>query len=92
MTTTVLPPQACLACGHVMDRHAHMSVTGSPKDIATPKPGDVTLCIRCGCVMFYDDHLHFRMPTADEYLEIAQDERVQKGIISIQQLNNAKKQ
>lgn len=90
MTTSVLPPQACLACGHVMDRHAHMSTKGAPP--AIPMPGDITLCIQCGFVMAYDENLRFRDLTKKEMEEAIQDERVQKAIVAIAELNKHKRQ
>jgi len=57
-----------------------------------PAPGDVTLCIRCGCAMIYDDDLRFRMPTVAELHELEQDRRVQHGIKAIARLDRPRRQ
>ena len=38
-----------------------------------PKPGDVTICLRCGSVLLYDDRLHVRFPTRKEMREVIAD-------------------
>lgn len=80
-----LQMQACLACGHKMNLHAQVAESGD-KD-AQPEPDDITLCIRCGCVMAYDDELHFRHLTPEEHDVIRQDERVQLALAAIGRLH-----
>jgi hypothetical protein len=79
--TTHLPPQACLSCGYVMDRHAQIA---EPDDSpAVPKSGDFTLCFRCGFVMAYNDELKFRHLTFLEIYEVAQNKRIQAAIMAL---------
>lgn len=68
---------SCLGCGHHMDMAAQ--VAGDEK----PRPGDVTLCIRCGHVMIFDADLSFRNMNEAEQREIEQDPQVQKVILAI---------
>ncbi len=50
---TRLPPSLCPHCGYFAD-------AASPSDQnpgAVPKPGDFTLCFRCGEVLHFDDQM-----------------------------------
>ena len=51
MKTTRHAPFPCPACGLKMDASSDMDGK------AIPKPGDFTLCIRCGCVLVFTDEL-----------------------------------
>jgi hypothetical protein len=88
--TTHLPPQACLSCGYVMDRHAQVAERSDP--IAVPKPGDFTLCFRCGFVMAYDNKLEFRHLTPLEVTEVEQDKRVQAAIMALADVHKQSRQ
>ena len=41
-----------------------------------PKPGDFTVCIRCGHIMIFGDDLRLRELTRDQMHAIAGDERL----------------
>lgn len=88
--TTVLPYQSCLVCGHRMDRHAQLAEPD--EEDAEPETGDVTLCIRCGYVMIYDDDLRFRHPTPAERAEFLADERIAIAIAAINRMNQMRNQ
>jgi hypothetical protein len=60
----------CKACGYRTD--AATSVGSDAK----PKPGDFTVCIRCGHVMAFDDKLKLRNLTSEEMNTIAGDARL----------------
>jgi hypothetical protein len=45
-------------------------VTGVDHDQA-PKPGDLTMCIRCGAWCVFTDELALRKPTTEELADIA---------------------
>lgn len=66
--TTRLPPSACPYCGHAID-----CVTVGPGESqdATPRPGDITICIRCSAILAFDPLLAVRKPTADELEDAA---------------------
>jgi hypothetical protein len=50
LETTILPTSACPSCSYAMD--ACSPVPGNSR--ATPQPGDITLCFRCGAVLWFD--------------------------------------
>lgn len=64
----VVPTSKCTACGYVCD-----AATCPSNDTATPRPGDITVCIDCGHLMAFDDQLYLRDLTEDEMCEIAGD-------------------
>jgi hypothetical protein len=64
MKTTRLGKDRCLACGREVDAATHMARQ-------TPKPGDWTICLKCGHLMAFDDELHLRQLTAAETQEAA---------------------
>ena len=51
-----LPPSACLYCGHVME------MASNPFGDGGPRPGDLTVCIKCAGYLQYDETLHLQMP------------------------------
>ncbi len=51
MRTTRLPTASCPRCGYEMD-----SASGVNHN-RKPKPGDFSLCLRCGQVLRFDDEL-----------------------------------
>ena len=55
MTTTKLPLCICPRCGHKLD--AASTPDGSDH---VPKPGDVTLCIECGCLFEFDSQMRVK--------------------------------
>lgn len=47
-----VPESACPVCYRVHDR-----ATGLLED-ATPSPGDLSICVRCGAILEYNEDLH----------------------------------
>lgn len=64
-----VPKNNCLNCGYLMD-------TLSPcfEHNITPKPGDVSICLRCGAVMKISDNLTPRGMTEAEINALLEDE------------------
>lgn len=60
---------ACLVCGYVVNALG----TGDPNVEARPKPGDVTICMKCGAVMMLANDLTVRPMTEAEAAEITMD-------------------
>lgn len=60
--TTGLPPSSCCECGMVMD-----AAMGARK----PKPGDLSLCMYCGCLNAFGEDLALRRPIDEEVLAMA---------------------
>ena len=65
-----VPPNPCLSCGHVND--GALSLDSEQR----PKPGDVTLCVRCGFVMSFDENLSTRQLSPTEALVVLSDPRI----------------
>lgn len=59
---TQVAASVCCECGAMLD-----GVSGP----CQPSPGDMTLCIYCGCLNVFDDDMLLRRPTDDEFLEAA---------------------
>ena len=65
-------PSACPFCRAVHDAAAVVEGIGDPNE--HPQAGDFTLCFECGrWLVFADDKLRLRKPTAPESDEIARD-------------------
>lgn len=63
-----IPASECTNCGRKLDAADTVS-----KASTGPKPGDYTICLRCGHLMIYgEDHI-LRNPTSAEITEIAGD-------------------
>lgn len=58
------PESPCVECGHPL------SASGGPCE---PKPGDLSLCIYCGSLNAFAEDMTLRMPTTEEFLEVAAD-------------------
>lgn len=54
------PKSFCPACGYMVDTATMITSAGRPK------PGDVSLCMRCGAVNLFAADLTIREPTEDE--------------------------
>jgi len=65
-----MPSQPCLNCDAQLD--AASSIDHSNK----PKPGNVTICIRCGHLMAFDKKLRFRALTDEEMIKVAGDQTI----------------
>jgi hypothetical protein len=68
-TTRLASDDWCLDCKTRLD-----SVTDALTD-ATPKPGDFTICFRCGYVMAFKADLKVRALTEAELIQMALDPR-----------------
>lgn len=53
---------------------------------ATPEPGDVTLCIRCGAVLLFDA-VGVELPDEDRLRELMADRRVANAQVLVQRMN-----
>jgi hypothetical protein len=80
---TRLSPSVCLDCGKVLDMAAAVVESAAQRPrVHKPRPGDVTVCWRCGHVMAFDNELQLRNLTAQEIVQIAGDPAIlaiQKG-------------
>lgn len=75
---TRLTPSTCVDCGYMLD-----TCSGE----ADPKPGDITICIRCAGINAFDKNLILRRPTEKELVEIGGDPGMKKIIEAIHRLN-----
>jgi len=85
--TNDIPAGACLDCGEALD--AATSVGDSD---STPSSGDVTICIKCGHIMAFDDLLRLRELTGEEIVDMAGDPRIiaiQKARVEIEKEKKA---
>jgi hypothetical protein len=81
--STRTPESRCTNCGKQID--AATVVTDDPAHLTVaPSPGDFTVCIACGHVMFFADDLALRDPTAEDIKIVAGDPR----ILAIQRARN----
>jgi hypothetical protein len=62
-----VPESPCTACGHKLDG---ATCVGDDK---MPKPGDISVCIRCGHLMAFGDDLMLRNLTNEEMHDVAGD-------------------
>lgn len=53
VVTTRLKPSPCPNCGYAMD-----AVTAAFEDVR-PKPGDVTVCIKCAALLEFTDDMRY---------------------------------
>jgi hypothetical protein len=65
-------PNTCPFCGYVADRAANTS--GKRR----PKPGDVSVCLKCTQPSFFGDDMMMRKPTAAEEVELSSDSEAAK--------------
>jgi hypothetical protein len=63
-------PRPCAHCGSLNDATAAMRENGKNM---RPRPGNFSICVKCGELSVYDDNLDLRKPTDDEYIEVAHD-------------------
>lgn len=53
-----LPEDSCPKCGAAFDRHSQVTRQGDlPATPATPKQGDLSLCVHCAAVLAFDGSL-----------------------------------
>ena len=62
-----VPPSVCPSCGAIND------AATDPTGKAAPKPGDISLCFRCGHLCAFADDLTLRALTDAEMIDIAGD-------------------
>lgn len=55
MTDHWMPSDLCPECGYAVD-----AATGVDGDAARPKPGDISLCLRCGAALEWDTSMVMR--------------------------------
>jgi hypothetical protein len=65
-----LPPCACTSCGYRLDAATDAEMGG-----ARPRPGDTSICARCGALYLYADDLSLRAPGIGELAMLLADER-----------------
>lgn len=67
----MVPLSKCPLCGYEMDCATCVDI---PEH--TPRPEDVTICIKCGEVLVFTEGLGLRIPTKEEYERYGTDERI----------------
>ena len=73
MITTRTPQNACRCCGYLVD-----AASGVDHN-ARAKPGDVSLCMKCGEASVFTGELVMRPPTAEELATIEADPMVRRA-------------
>lgn len=71
MQSTATPRQTCPRCQYSFDRAA-----GAFTD-RNPKPGDITLCLRCGHAMVFREDFTIRSITEQEYDDLGMEEKAE---------------
>ena len=79
MHTTRINPFNCLACGYAMD--SATVVTSKRR----PKPGDVSLCVRCANVAAFRDDLQLRPLTELEKVSVLSDPLIITAVQAIRE-------
>jgi transcription initiation factor IIE alpha subunit len=62
-----LPVVHCPVCNYRMD--SAVSVGSQSR----PRPGDLSLCAKCGEILVYDENMGVRQPLVKEMVELPQD-------------------
>ncbi len=62
--TIRVPKSNCPNCGHSLDSCSDVS------GIASPSPGDVSVCIRCGEFLEFDDRMLMKSLPASKLLQL----------------------
>jgi hypothetical protein len=60
-------PTYCPYCGYLVD---HASGSLNEDEGARPGPRSVNLCMKCGEMSLFDDHLMLRRPTMGEFVTL----------------------
>lgn len=79
------PPASCPNCGAV-----HNMAAAVDESARMPSPGDASICIKCGHLCVYDEHLDLRDPTGDEFVKIAGDERIVAALTALHRIRTEK--
>ena len=72
-----LPESKCIRCGYVMD----MATAVEDPSIQLPKPGDISLCLKCGLLSIFGEDLRLNPPSPKEILKLRADEKSWMEII-----------
>ena len=74
-----LPHQVCPWCAYHMTLASEVSLEEDRAGLRRrkPKPGDCTMCARCGELCTFTADLTLVKPSDDDLLEMGQDKRVQ---------------
>jgi hypothetical protein len=67
------PPSDCLSCGYRMD-----AAGPAYERDATPRPGDITMCLACGHLMAFERGMTLRDLTPEEQADAQTDPRILK--------------
>lgn len=60
-----LNPNSCPKCNHKLDAAAAV-----PDAAQYPRPGDLTICINCAAILFFDAELSPRLPNVSEWHDV----------------------
>ena len=63
-----LPPELCSECSQLLDAASYIG-----DERVKPRPGDISLCIRCGHMTVFKDDMHRRELSDEEMHEMAGD-------------------
>jgi hypothetical protein len=74
MTEPDNEPVTCPICGAIHDRHVRISNLRHER----PKPGDITICIRCSGFLVFTDTLDLALPTEQQLTELQRDPYIWK--------------
>lgn len=77
MKQTAIPKQACPYCGYEFDTSASVYCS------ASPKPGDISICLNCAKVAVFDKDLTQRLPTAEEKEQINKNRKILDAQLAI---------
>lgn len=83
METTRTEGMACLKCGVMNDSH-------STRQHGAPKPGDISICLYCGNIAFYEENCKMRAPTLEEMQQLM-DSKEWEEISVVQKAINKRK-
>jgi hypothetical protein len=67
---TRVPECKCPNCGAGVDAATNLFGKGGPE------PGDISICLYCGCLMKFKDDMMLRRLTGAELIEVLKDDRV----------------
>jgi len=72
--SNIMPNNACLNCGDIMDRATSVDHEFKPHE------GAIAVCLKCGHIMSFDAQLKFRELTDEEIIDVSGN----KTILDIQ--------
>ena len=71
MKTWKTSDQTCSSCGYAVNAASNLT-----NDKKKPTAGDVSVCLRCGHLMAFNNDMTLRELTSDEMYKIAGDKRI----------------